>query len=224
MKKFERFIIYPMLFIALFFSFADDGVQQTTAQDFFNEIITKKISIMNNDTKEVMVLEGTDGGGRITLNSGKNEENIVITSDAEDGSSLIALKKPNQDIGMILSAVDNETGIRLYGPLNSYYEKDKTNMPSLSIISSNENNGINIQGKAENSGLFVGNNDDNGGVGLMNIKDYGGGIVVYDSYGDKMVEISKNGNKDGAIFIYDKYNEKYGAYSYGGYGGDFKNK
>lgn len=47
MKKFERFIIYPMLFIAIFFSFTDDGVQQTTAQQVYEEIIAKKITVVN---------------------------------------------------------------------------------------------------------------------------------------------------------------------------------
>jgi hypothetical protein len=45
MQKFERFIIYPMLFIGIFFSFADDGVQQTTAQQVYDEIIAKNIKL-----------------------------------------------------------------------------------------------------------------------------------------------------------------------------------
>ena len=57
MKKFERFIIYPLLFIALFFSFADDGLQQTTAQQVYDELIAKNIKIVNDDGKTMIELK-----------------------------------------------------------------------------------------------------------------------------------------------------------------------
>lgn len=56
MKKFERFIIYPLLFIALFFSFADDGFQQTTAQQFYDEIIAKNIKIVDERGNKLIEL------------------------------------------------------------------------------------------------------------------------------------------------------------------------
>lgn len=62
MKKFERFIIYPMLFISLFFSFADDGMQTTTAQRVYDELIAKSIKIVDDK-----------GSTLIELNSKKNE-------------------------------------------------------------------------------------------------------------------------------------------------------
>jgi len=61
MKKFERFIIYPMLFIALFFSFTDDGVQQTTAQQVYDEIIAKSIKIVDDNGTEMIILDSHKG-------------------------------------------------------------------------------------------------------------------------------------------------------------------
>jgi hypothetical protein len=77
MKKFERFIIYPMLFIALFFSFAGDGVQQTTAQQVYDEIIAKKITIVNDNGDETTRLTANKFGGQIILENPLDSRNQV---------------------------------------------------------------------------------------------------------------------------------------------------
>jgi hypothetical protein len=53
MKKFERYIIYPILFIVLFFSFSGDDLHQTTAQQVYDEIIARKITIVNEDGQKM---------------------------------------------------------------------------------------------------------------------------------------------------------------------------
>ena len=81
MKRFERFIIYPMLFIALFFSFAGEEVQQTTAQKVYDEIIARNIKIVDDNENTVIELfeSGRYGRGIIKVKNGKyNESKIEI--------------------------------------------------------------------------------------------------------------------------------------------------
>ena len=80
MKKFERFIIYPLLFIALFFSFADDGLQQTTAQQVYDEIIAKNIKIVNEDGKTMIELRTRKA----------DEDDFLNLIDYDSGSIIIS--------------------------------------------------------------------------------------------------------------------------------------
>ena len=75
MKQFERFIIYPMLFIALFFSFAGEEVQQTTAQQIYDEVIAKEITILNDKGDESIKMTGNNFGGSILVEDFVDPEN-----------------------------------------------------------------------------------------------------------------------------------------------------
>lgn len=69
MFKFERFIIYPVLFIALFFSIADDGVQQTTAQEVIDQLIVKDIRVVNDKGEAQIHIDGASPTPSISIKS-----------------------------------------------------------------------------------------------------------------------------------------------------------
>ncbi|MFW5795308.1 MAG: hypothetical protein ACOCV1_07495 [Bacillota bacterium] len=87
MNKFERFIIYPMLFIALFFSFSGEEVKQTTAQKVHDELIAKSIKIVNEDGVEMITLdvdksktkEDSDSGVIFISSNSSNSDNEFKT-------------------------------------------------------------------------------------------------------------------------------------------------
>jgi len=85
MQKFERFIIYPMLFIGIFFSFAEDGVHQTTAQQVHDEIIAKSIYLTNSNGETTIILDGEDG----IVSTYENRKNTTNLGNSTTGSGMI---------------------------------------------------------------------------------------------------------------------------------------
>jgi hypothetical protein len=121
MKKFERFIIYPMLFIALFFSFVDDEIQQTTAQQVHDEIIAKNIKIVDDEGRVMIELKV---GGKIK-NSSKS---------SNESEHYIDISKYINEHGVIELTGNYE---------NSNYDKStKISSESLSMDYYGENNNL----------------------------------------------------------------------------------
>lgn len=116
MKKFERFIIYPMLFIALFFSFTGDEVQQTKAQQVYDEIIAKRIRLVGSDGETTMFLRGETGGvaiynkGHMTTFLGNTDIGVgVLNLYGNEKISSVSIAAPKESSGImkIMNNYDN---------------------------------------------------------------------------------------------------------------------
>lgn len=192
MRKFERFIIYPMLFIAIFFSFTNDGVQQTTAQQVYDEIIAKKITVVNEIGEELITLhKGKSMGGRIDM---------YTSSSALLGNK----KKSDPDDGLDekhISIVTNFNG----GMIKTFSGENITSLlgggekARLSIYSDKKIKGKqNIKTYINSNGVFKFNDKGNITIGI--------GTTASDENGQ--------GKGHGLINIYDKYGEDYRSYTY----------
>lgn len=160
MRKFERFIIYPMLFIAIFFSFAADDVQQTTAQQYEKHIVAKKITVLDDDENKIVQIQGGSKGkfGGIVLynSSGTNVMGLLksnlgkpgIVLFNEKGKPLLSMSDDSQNSSQSFSAITGyANGEKIYnlstkintesndfvGSLETY---DNTNGSKTSIIGS----------------------------------------------------------------------------------------
>jgi|AntDeeMinimDraft_5_1070356.scaffolds.fasta_scaffold19659_1 hypothetical protein len=110
MKKFERFVIYPMLFIALFFSFAGGDLQQTTAQQGAEEhIIAKRITVINDDYESIIQLGNNSSDGGIISVYDEDEKKVAIISSTINGigGSINVFNKFEESVGTFGIAKNN---------------------------------------------------------------------------------------------------------------------
>ena len=107
MHKYERFIIYPLLIFALFYGMSGSDVIQSNAQQIYDEIITKRLSIINKDgERKVLMTTSKDGnvalikfeggimgtkGSQIYLNN-YIDENVIIMGTANKSAGFISKK------------------------------------------------------------------------------------------------------------------------------------
>ena len=197
MKKFERFIIYPMLFIALFFSFSGEDVQQTTAQQVYDEIIAKNIKVVDDKGREAINL------------SGGNYNNKAFGS--------ITIYDPVRMGGLYLMEGKNENDVFFKGTYDNITfieeEKDKhegsMSLDPKGLDIFNNNNQVSIQPE----GIRLKNGNTN-----ISTDIYPQQIQFHKENGNyPLVMLRKAPNNNGAVYIADKNKEKVGAYSYEGF-------
>lgn len=77
MKKFERFIIYPLLIVALFYIISGQQII-ISAENILDKLVVREIFVVNDSGQEVVnISANNDGGGSIwTL----NKDGVVGTS------------------------------------------------------------------------------------------------------------------------------------------------
>ena len=109
MHKYERFIIYPLLILALFYGMAGNQVM-TSAQKVYDEIVTKDIKVVNNQGEEVLRMGvGTSGNGLLTVYDNDGEELIYLGAYTYNGE-----ENGKESAGLItVSNKYNETVIGL---------------------------------------------------------------------------------------------------------------
>ena len=87
MHKYERFIIYPLLILALFYGMAGDQVM-TSAQKVYDEIVAKNISIVNEQGERILLIgNDVNGSGSIDLYDNEGDKLIGLGSSSNEGMS-----------------------------------------------------------------------------------------------------------------------------------------
>lgn len=117
MHKYERFIIYPLLILALFYGMAGDQVM-TSATQVYNEIVAKDISILNNKGELAMrMTSDVNGSGQIRLYDNEGRQLIYLGGNDvkknEDPGGLITVSNKYHNKVISLSETlpdENEKG------------------------------------------------------------------------------------------------------------------
>ena len=159
MKKFERFIIYPLLIMTLFYSFAGEQVT-TTAQDVIDKLVVREISVIDEEGNEVVNIDSVPyHGGEIMIYGGPSDSFSKISGYS------------------FQTVIDNNmTLVSQLGFTIQQFDEDPITPPKrfVDIGVSNNGNGYSILNNSHGDPLiYIGFNEN--GHGLIN---------VYDKYGE----------------------------------------
>ena len=233
MHKYERYIIYPLLIIALFYGMSGSSIIETSAENIMNRIVGKEVVIVNDKGQEVLNISSNDSGGA-TLSMSDDAGNQGITlATYKNGSNIIGVQRPNQDMGLFMMASRDASEIQIYGPEDRLLDNNgnfaqgtisvgvNNNEATLDIgdmsTNSQQNLGISIASfkKEDNNTILVGGNSGNGGVGMASNGGQNVQFTIYNEYGDELLSMGKTTDDEGGLWIYDDRgeNEKY----YGSY-------
>lgn len=115
MHKFERFIIYPLLFVALFYAMTGGAGTDTLANPLDSEIEdvirARNVVIYNEDNEEIGILGVAGGSGGLKLYNSRGNEIIGLGSSQPGGHGVISVL--NKD-GVLLNSIAS-TGGGKYG-------------------------------------------------------------------------------------------------------------
>ena len=171
MKKFERFIIYPLLLVALFYIISGQQIM-LSAETILDKLVVRDISVVNGSGQEIVGIgQSPDGGGSIWT---YNKEGVIETGMAstdEGGSIWIYNKK-----GVV------EAGITSTAAGSSIWTCNKDGVIGATMMNINGVGGIvEILNKKGEKSVEIGHRVT--GEGL---------ISVYNEYGDKCTSYGYN--------------------------------
>ena len=195
MKKFERFIIYPLLIVALFYSLP--GEQITTAtENVIDRLVVRELSVVNDEGTEVVNIGSssfTGKSGRISVYNGRLGEKIystitsgnfevvnTVNTDRRATLSFGGLSLRSEDYWSYITG--NSITIQDYFELYELYDDDVPKRRYLDL-SINDN-----------------------GSGFLQISNNKGYPLLYLG--------PEGGNGHGLINIYDKYGEDWRSYNF----------
>lgn len=233
MKNYERFIVYPLLFIALFYSVGDQFV--SSASNVIDQIIARNITIVDERGNKVVEISSHDDGGQIKLNNTQNEYGISIMST--NSSNFMNFYKPNGTVlnGKIsISANTLESSIKVYSPdkevvipftepsirissrsnenlvsiLNPKDEKGDTS--AIKLLASQESNIVAVCDQKNQLGAVLYADTTYHGLDVISP----GGINLRNSHEDLLVSIGQTTKGHGSVFTYDKYGDQYRSYGF----------
>ncbi|MFW6025371.1 MAG: hypothetical protein ACOCRX_03425 [Candidatus Woesearchaeota archaeon] len=216
MKKFERFIVYPLLIVALFYSFS--GEQVTTAtENVIDRLVVREISVINDEGVENINIGSNNlMGGRIKIEdtmfneqhrgfTNITSQSVSINSITEERSNSVSLNS----LGLKVQDDDYETNISpanvsLSESINIFVNPDAPKIISFGI-GDNDNGAIKINNSSGDSLVKIG--EDNG-------KNDNGVIKINNSRGDSLIKMGADDDAHGLIKIFDKYGEVFKDYSF----------
>ena len=240
MHKYERFIIYPLLILALFYGMAGDQVM-TSATKVYDEIIAKKISIVDDNGKEIIKMgldrdfEHSDRGIIKIMGSGLKGKAKEKSEEISDKKYLNIMEITNSFIKTKFFDKENPDNITTESTLSSSNLTIKTSS-GKQILKLGKNL------KKYPDDYFGKDNDDyydmTSSMGLdIYFKDYpfkdnvmtknsifslistetGVQMNLFNAHGDDIIKLGKTTNGHGGIWIYDKYGENSASYGHNNY-------
>jgi len=118
MHKYERFIIYPLLIVALFYGFAGEQMG-TTAQEVMDKLVVREISVVNSRNNEVINIgnRGMFGGGSFEIYNATNNAIVTLSSTIEGSGAIEVYGKEGN---MLIAQSVNEEGGGSIGIFNRH--------------------------------------------------------------------------------------------------------
>ena len=169
MQKFERFIIYPLLIVALFYAVTGGAGTDILANPFEIEdtIRTREVEIYNDADKVVGIL-GSDGpAGVLALYNNRGNEIIGLGATSSEGNGGIFVSNGEGDtLNHITTSINGQVGV--------IATKDNKGNDLIYLGGATSGNGsFSMYNNQGDDLIYLGT--DNDGHGLIN---------VYDKYGD----------------------------------------
>lgn len=106
MSKYERLIIYPLLFVALFYALTGTNVVNAT-QQILDRIMAKEVLVVNDQGQTVAALKYDDQKESVSFELYNNEGHRVVSLLSYEAGGAIGVF--NQE-GHLTTAIQNEEG------------------------------------------------------------------------------------------------------------------
>lgn len=113
MSKYERFIIYPLLFIALFCAVTGVNVVSAT-QQVFDKIVAREIAVVNNEGNTVASLKYDDVKQDVSFELFNDEGTRVVSLLSYDDGGAIGVFNQDGHLTVALQNEDNAGSVFLY--------------------------------------------------------------------------------------------------------------
>lgn len=193
MAKWERYIVYPLLMVALFFGLSRETRVLDAAQGVIDEIRARRVVVVDEDGQEQVVLETDYGGdGRLSVNNSRGTE-MVSLRVAPYGGTLVVFNNAGTPVGLLRA-----------------YENG-------GVFGISNNAGTLVSGlRADENGGALSIYNSKGFEGALLVATENGGLVrTFNAQGDPRVSINTaEDTGHGGVWVYDKYGEDYRVYGY----------
>jgi len=183
MKKFERFIIYPLLIVALFYSFAGEQVTEAT-ENVIDKLVVREISVVNDDDKEVINIGSLFSGyhGLINVYDVRDKEKMYSTissgsfrvvNNMRTGSSAslsftgVSLKRDDYWNFITSNSISISDDVEYY----EIYDDDVPKRRYISLRVDDQSNAFFTINNQEGNPLLYLGPDSSSGHGLINVYD-----------------------------------------------------
>lgn len=167
LNKYERFIVYPLLLIALFCSVGDNFA--SSASDVIDKITAREVCIVNEKGNIVMSLSSNEGGGVLVISPGDLISGGIVMTTSTSRNAITVFDP------------DRNPAITLEG-----FNKSLNNAHSINVFNDKGSKGVGVAGgNKETGGIVLCFNEY--GIPLVAIaKDTNGhgAVAVYDKYGE----------------------------------------
>jgi len=223
MHKYERYIIYPLLILALFYGMSGGNIIKTVADNrVYEELVAKKITIVDDNGNEIATIKDSKNKysntteGEIRLYEYKN--------DSEDQEEPVSSNLFNADSFMMgnirMSGSDGKIILTQFDEITERHNKiilgtirgHTLSFYGLGIYSTEEE--LNKQEKFDFKYAFT-NKDKNKNI-IAGITSVGGNptVSLFRNQGDNLVSLSTSTKGSGGLWAYDKDGEdsKYFGY------------
>ena len=158
MQKFERFIIYPLLIVALFYSFAGEQAT-TTAQEVVDKLVVREISVVNDEGDEAVNIGSLGGAGTVEVKNNIMEETYSYINYNGFYSRGPKTRSSLESIGFRIRS--------------SELDMDKENIVEIGRYSDDLSGFAEFYNSNGDSRVFIGANTEDHGL-----------INIYDKYGE----------------------------------------
>lgn len=93
MAKWERYIVYPLLFVALFFGVARETRMLQAAESIVDEIRARRVVVVDEAGRERVVIRGDENGGQLEMFNKGGEKQVELQFTEGVGGSIL-IKSP----------------------------------------------------------------------------------------------------------------------------------
>ncbi len=182
-----------------------EKVIQTTAQQVSDEIVTRKIRVVNAEGETIVTVGEIGGNGSILVNNKEGKRNVAIGSV---GGGWLSIHPDDGGLGAIIRTTGNT-------PIMEFLNGSET----ILLIGAGEDGGIvrtsnnagqmvALMGADEEGGIMANLNNAGEILGSISFNEYGGVMETYNNAGQVVTAMGSNQNGSGVVQISNNKGER----------------